>query len=70
MDYCQESDVCCPDTTVCGTGVNGCPMGGCCSVEAEPEAGIDANDNPDAWQVVNPPGGSGGGGAGGGARPQ
>jgi hypothetical protein len=30
MNYCADTDVCCPDGYVCGTGNNGCPAGGCC----------------------------------------
>ncbi len=28
--YCAQTNVCCPNFTVCGDGNNGCPPGDCC----------------------------------------
>ena len=28
--YCAQSNVCCPNFTICGNGTNGCPPGDCC----------------------------------------
>jgi len=33
---CRERVQCCLNTTVCGTGGNGCPVGSCCPLATEP----------------------------------
>jgi hypothetical protein len=30
LAYCAAADVCCPHDSLCGSGDNGCPLGGCC----------------------------------------
>lgn len=74
MNYCADTDVCCPDGYVCGTGSNGCPAGGCCesaNSATTPPASPPSTDLPppgqDPW--VPPPTGKAPEGQGTGGRP-
>ena len=79
--YCAESNVCCPNYTLCGDGKNGCPPGDCClsttshDVDGGSEGGTSGGvelppPEPGGGAPADPsPGslpGNGGGGGGGG----
>jgi hypothetical protein len=44
--YCADTNVCCPDFTLCGDGKNGCPPGDCClnTTSHLVDGGTDATD--------------------------
>ncbi len=81
--YCAETNVCCPDFTICGDGENGCPPGDCCLSRTSHvvDGGTDAPDptelpapsmGPGGGPSPSPgslPGNGGGGGGGNGNKP-
>jgi hypothetical protein len=56
--YCSETNVCCPNFTICGDGNNGCPAGDCClntTSHVVDGGSNDANDSALAPGELPPP---------------
>ncbi len=62
--FCATSGICCPLGYQCGTGANGCPLGGCCRGPIRDAEPASSTSNDDPWDVEAPPVGQGGGSSG------
>jgi hypothetical protein len=51
---CEESNVCCPEGYACGTGSNGCPLGGCCTTTKEIPADAGTSTTPPISSISPP----------------
>jgi hypothetical protein len=73
-DLCESAMVCCPHQYVCGTGENGCPIGGCCLRLSPAQAPVSQSASlpPPTYGNAAPsgPGPGGGGGSPPPARPK